>query len=564
MRHGTNNGPSIAENWSSRHLSSKLGLSMTGVQQHIEESLAENEANFHALADNANDGLLIATESGDYVYANARAAQITDYSVAELLKMGYRDLAHPDELERVNRIYSDRLAGKPSPRQYETTLVRKDGRSVPVEITASLTIWHQRRATLVIIRDIVERDQAAREKGRLEEHLHLAQKMEAVGQLASGVAHDFNNLLTVILCSVDRLKETLADNHPALDTIATIEEAAHQATGVTRALLTFSQEAPAEKKPIRLQTALQDSARLLRRTLPASIELVVGDDCHPPLWINADGTQLQQILLNLAINARDAMPHGGSLRISAAPASQSELRAWKDVCDSRTPYVCVTVSDTGAGITPDVQSRIFEPFFTTKPRGRGSGLGLAIVHGLLKEHSGHITVVSEIGKGTTFHVFLPRAGSPAPQETDHAPIKTPHGHGETVLLVGNDPHMRGIVTMALESLGYEVIQAGDGLNIRQCRERHRNKIRAIILDGDVADQSGGKPLSTGSVRSWLDDLRQAGIRAPAVIISDDPAFDQTDSFDTRTKLLLKPFKVPDLGRLIGELRSDTAAQEVQP
>ncbi len=390
---------------------------------------------------------------------------------------------------------------------------------------------------------IIEHHFAEEESESLREQLHHAQKMEAVGQLAGGVAHDFGNLLMAISGYVAQAKASLPDDHEAIVALDGVQEAAEQAGGVTKALLTFSCKMTTEKKPTELGSLVEKSARLLHHVLPAAIKLELDAASKSPLWVEADDTQLQQVLLNLAINARDAMPDGGILRISVS-CSPAEASSLTMRTNSGSHIARLVVSDTGVGMSGKVQERIFEPFFTTKPKEQGTGLGLAIIHGIVKDHGGHIEVESELGRGTTFTVVLPALGDEAVRKTVKSSPAAASGQGEMVLLAEDNRHVRGIITESLRELGYEVLQAGDGASLMECHKRHRDGIRLLVIDIGLPKQSGLDCLRT---------LRAEGVRTPAIVITASSGAAVEDQLPEHTLLLRKPFQMSDLAVLVGRM-----------
>jgi len=280
---------------------------------------------------------------------------------------------------------------------------------------------------VAIYENVTQRKQDEEARFRLQEQLHQVRKLQAVGQLAAGVAHDFNNLITVMLGGVELLKPALAGNPPLAAALRSIEQAATEAAGVTRSLMNFGRDAPADRKAIDVRKVLEEAKRLLSRAVTASVELHIEASGESALWVSADATQLQQVLLNLAINARDAMPHGGTLHIRADEVSPKVLADLNVHCTSADRYVRIAVQDTGTGISPEIGDRIFEPFFTTKERGHGTGLGLAIVRGIVQNDGGAIAVDSKVGRGTTFTVYLPRREAPGPADEAHAAPPAPAG-----------------------------------------------------------------------------------------------------------------------------------------
>ena len=367
------------------------------------------------------------------------------------------------------------------------------------------------------------------------------QKMEAVGQLANGLAHDFNNLLTVILGCAARLKK--ADGTPSdlVETVSTLEEATKQGQTMTQSLLTFCHRVPIEKHPVDLRAATRGATRLLRHVLPASVRLTVSADGDRPLWVNGNTTHLQQVLLNLVINARDAMAEGGDLSIAVTELGPDGRSATGRAGHADLGWACVTVTDNGDGIPPDVLPQIFDPFFTTKPRGHGTGLGLAIVHGIVEDHNGRVEVKSEIGKGSSFSILLPRVENvPVLSATDQ-PRPVPAGQGELIILAEDNRHVRELASSALKSFGYRVVHTVDGSSaLNYCRD-HRGEVSLCILDIDLPGCSG---------TDCLRQLRDAGIRVPALLITGNPNADLDDDLVEDAMVLYKPFSMSDLGRQV--------------
>ncbi|GMU20054.1 MAG: hypothetical protein AMXMBFR13_01550 [Phycisphaerae bacterium] len=394
-------------------------------------------------------------------------------------------------------------------------------------------------------RDILEREEATRQRAALQEQLHQAQKMEAVGQLASGVAHDFNNLLTVILLNVDLLENRLPGSPVAAEATATVRSAAEQAVGLTRSLLIFSRRLPAEKKPVRLQDVITTTTRMLRRLLPASIEMNIDASADQPLWIEADPTQLQQVILNLAINARDAMPDGGTLQIRIRSGGADDDLPGQAAPGERS-WACLEVSDTGTGIPEEALPRLFEPFFSTKPQGQGTGLGLAIVRGIVENHEGRVRVESQLGQGTTFTVCLPCAPRPAMELAGDESANLARGHGETILLAEDNQFVRESISTLLQTLGYELILAPDGRSAAAQWRANSERIRVAILDVDLPGRSGIECLQT---------MRAEGAAAPAVLISGRTDWSSDALSSAPAVVLRKPFMARDLAELLQRLLS---------
>jgi PAS domain S-box-containing protein len=418
----------------------------------------------------------------------------------------------------------------------EETLVDVHGRTRILQTSKIPFTEHgsAEKAVLGVAVDITERKEAERERLRLEEQLRQSQKMEAVGTLASGVAHDFNNMITVILGSTEILKRRLAGQPDTRETLEMIERAVEQATGLTRSLLTFSRKVPTEMRRIDLREAVAASMALLRRALPATVEIVSQTDAAGPLFVMADATQLQQILLNLAINARDAMPRGGTLTLGVG------------ALDDR--FARITVTDTGTGIDSAIVSRIFEPFFTTKPRGQGTGLGLALLDSMVRTHGGRIDVSSQPGRGTSFMIDLPRNHDEVREESRVRPVSgAAAGRGETVLLVEDNEQVRGLVASMLTQGGYAVVEAVDGMEMFEVFQREQDRIRLMIVDIDLPRRSG---------LDCLRILRTTGITIPAIVITGTTDSAVEHKLPDRAVLVRKPFHQADLQAAVARMLAD--------
>jgi signal transduction histidine kinase len=385
------------------------------------------------------------------------------------------------------------------------------------------------------------------ERRKLEEQLRHAQRMETVGTLAGGVAHDFSNLLTAITASAEIIKSKVRGDSQCEEAIRIIETAVEQATGVTRALLTFSHRLPSDKQRIDVRLIVLESAGLLKRVLRKNIVLTIHVDGTPPLWMDADRVQLQQVLLNLAINARDAMPNGGNLTISLRPATmpprktQAKNPAGAPAVQKAAQLV---ISDTGEGMTPEIRERIFEPFFTTKSRDKGTGLGLAIAHGIVEGHHGLIEVESTVGMGTVFTVTLPCLATPDDTGPSKRSLSAKPGRGQTIMLAQQDRYIRELMTSALTSLGFTVrpVNAVDEAAAAYADDRHD----IHLLIADVTDLPSGP-------RQWVTTLRDQGVRAPLILIAGPEPSEPDGPRDEFAFVMRKPLQMADLGKRVAEL-----------
>jgi nitrogen-specific signal transduction histidine kinase len=403
---------------------------------------------------------------------------------------------------------------------------------VPIELDADTFLGYRGAATDITAEFTVE------------QQLRQAQKMEAIGQLTGGLAHDFNNLLGIVSGNVDLLAERLAGDAEALEMVQEVIDAVSRGADLTHRLLQFARRQPLEPSRIDINRLLVDTLKLLRRILDETVE--VSFDAAGDLWETvADGTQLQAAIINLATNARDAMARGGCLTMATANESLDEDYARLNPGVEPGDYVCITVTDTGTGMSPEVRAQIFEPFFTTKEQGKGTGLGLSMVYGFLKQSHGHVAVNSELGHGTTFSLYLPRAvcREPAPAEPDPAGTTLLlRGRGERVLVVEDNPSMRRIAARQLRELGYEVLEAA-------------NAAAALtLLAAEPIDLLFSDVLMPGGA-SGFDLAREATRRWPQlhiVLTSGFPNVTQRADMGvpSSVRLLGKPYRKDKLGAVI--------------
>jgi PAS domain S-box-containing protein len=364
----------------------------------------------------------------------------------------------------------------------------------------------------------------------LEDQLAQDSKLKSIGRLAGGVAHDFNNLLTAIFGYTDLAKTSLPSEHAAIRSLEMVEQAGRQARGVINSLLTFSQKDIPEKAPVGLAGSLVETVGLLRRLLPASIEIEEDMPTDREVWVNADPTQLQRVWMNLAVNAWDAMGRGGRLRVSLqAPAKAQQAGAIR-------PPAVVIIEDTGTGMSEEVQSRVFEPFFTTKPRGQGTGLGLSVTHAIVTNHGGRMEIESESGQGTRVRVFLPCC-DPPPKAARAAPARRPAGRGESILVVEDDDQVRSILVSALRVQGYKVAVASDSAEAQLLFKKRHNILDLILMDMDL-------PKTSGTV--LLRKIRRALPDVPILIVTGGAAGDAREEPERKQFLLRKPFQVSEL------------------
>jgi signal transduction histidine kinase/ActR/RegA family two-component response regulator len=382
------------------------------------------------------------------------------------------------------------------------------------------------------------------ERRSLEDQLRQSQKMEAVGQLAGGIAHDFNNLLTAILGFAGFIAESLEESDPRRGDVDEIRQAAERAATLTRQLLAFSRKQILAVRVLRLGDVVGDLTPMLRRLLGESIDLatIVGDHS----FVKADPGQLQQVIVNLAVNAHDAMRDGGRLTIESSDVQLDEAFAQRHPSVRPGPHVKLTVADTGHGMDAATQKRIFEPFFTTKPQGQGTGLGLATVYGIVKQSGGSIWVESAPGRGTTFTVFLPKTDEGREQEAAPAPEARTNGGAETVMLIEDELLVREYVYKVLSRHGYAVHAFGDPVRAIAYAEAHSAPIDLVLTDVVLPNMSGKAALAR-----ILEHHPESG----ALFMSGyaDHAIVQQGMLDPGTAFLPKPFTPAALGRKVREV-----------
>ncbi len=447
-----------------------------------EEALRTSEANYRAIFDAANDAIIVHDiETGEILDVNRRMCELYGYTRDEALCMK-RGLAGPGEVAWSEESSGERMgkAAGGETRLFEERARSKDGREFWVEVSLKRAVIGGKERLLEVVRDISARKRAEEERDRLEDQLRQSHKMEAVGQLAGGIAHDFNNILTAIIGYAHLILLKMAGDNQPKNYVEQILASAERAAGLTQGLLAFSRKQVINPQPVELNGIVRNVRKFLERIIGEDIEQQIFLEDRD-LVVMADTGQMEQVLMNLATNARDAMPDGGVLRIAtsvleiernlpAAPGSAEPLR-----------YACLSITDTGSGIEEKDRERLFEPFFTTKEVGKGTGLGLSIAYGIVKEHSGYIAVESEEGKGTTFRIYLPLISPDRRNADNHEPFLPPRGT-ETVLVAEDDDEVRQLHKSLLEECGYSVIEAADGQAAVDVFSAHEDRIHLIILD----------------------------------------------------------------------------------
>jgi PAS domain S-box-containing protein len=467
-------------------------LYMSGVVEDItarvlaQEALRHSEERFRELVERLPDGILVVTDF-EASYLNPAGARLFGAeSPAELLGLSVIDRVAPEHREggreRLTQVFAGTAVGA-----VERNFQRLDGGTFPVEVSATPVMYDGRPSALVFFRDLTERRLAEEERVRLEQRLRQAQKMESVGRLAGGVAHDFNNHLTVINGYCDMLLDALGPDDPLREELGEIRAAGDRAAGLTQQLLAFSRKQVVEPRAVVLNDVVQEFCRMVRRLIGDDIEVIT--DLEPALGaVLADRGQMHQVLMNLAVNARDAMPDGGQIVIATANAALGEP---VEVAEAHTgPYVVLTLSDTGVGMSAEVLQKIFEPFYTTKPLGVGTGLGLATVYGIVEQAGGFVRVSSGPGRGTTFRIYLPRIPGDAPARTEQPAAREHLSGAETVLVVEDQAEVRKLATGILKKNGYRVLEASSGPEALQLARDFGPDIHLLLTDVVMPGMTG--------------------------------------------------------------------------
>ncbi|MDD5543407.1 MAG: PAS domain S-box protein [Acidobacteriia bacterium] len=449
-----------------------------------EQLLRAAEEKYRTLFEESKDVVYISTPEGKLTDINAAGVEYFGYgSKEEILKVDVaRDLYfNPPDRENVLRVQNAEGYIK----DFEIFLKRKDGKKLDALETA--TVIRNVEGKVVgyrgILRDITERR-------NLEQQLFQARKMEAIGQLAGGIAHDFNNILTAITGYANLLDARLGPDHPLRHNVTEITRAAQRAASLTQQLLAFGRRQLLHLKVLDLNAAITDLSQMLSRLIGENLQLVT--DLDPRLGrIKADPSQIEQVLINLVVNARDAMPRGGRLTIRTSNSEVDETQAEKNPEMWPGRFVVLEVTDTGSGMDSDVVSRLFEPFFTTKEFGKGTGLGLSTVYGIVKQNNGYITVESEIGKGSAFRVYLPQVDEPMTETASSVKTLPLTRFGsETILLVEDEEAVRSLAREILEMKGYRVIEARDGVEAVAVAEQFPDEIHLLLTDVVMPRMSG--------------------------------------------------------------------------
>jgi two-component system cell cycle sensor histidine kinase/response regulator CckA len=507
-------------------------------RRHADEALRVSEQRNRLLIETARDVIFTLDTEGLFTLASPSAVSLAGWHPEETVGRHFVEFMHPDEVPLLKELFRRTLAGENIPTM-EARVRMKSGEYVSIEYSSTALVQDGRTTGILgIARDISERK-------RLEEQFRQAQKLEAIGRLAGGVAHDFNNLLTVIIGYCELLVELLPADQQCQPYLTEIHRSADRAATLTRQLLAFGRKQMVEPVVLDLGAVVTNVEQMLRRLIGDDVVLAV--ELAPDLWpVKADPGQIEQVLMNLAVNARDAMPHGGKLTMETANVHRTTPSGQAGDQIPAGDYVCLTVRDTGVGMDNKIRVRIFEPFFTTKEVGKGTGLGLATVYGIVRQAQGTVEVESEPGRGAIFRVLLPRlAPPPAVAATDGLSLEGPTGT-ETVLLVDDDASVRRLAVQILHKNGYTVLEAHDAVEALRLSDQHSGPIHIVMTDVIMPAMSG---------HHLVEQLTQLRPKTRCLFMSAhvDEALKREGPAVDNSAFLRKPFSAANLARKVREV-----------
>jgi two-component system, cell cycle sensor histidine kinase and response regulator CckA len=508
-----------------------------------ESALRQSEGKFRTIFESSASAMAIIERDKTISMVNREFSKLSRYEENDVIGQSWLTLIPPEDLGRLQEYNSRRLVDPSSaPDQYEFTFYRKDG--AVRNCLMSVGVIPTSNQIICSFVDITERKRAEAKRIELEEQLRGAQKMEAIGRLAGGVAHDFNNLLAVIISYAEFAIDQLRESDPVKADLMEIHKAGHRAAVLTRQLLAFGRKQMLAPEVLSLNGVVTDIESMLTRLLGEDVDVatyLAGDLGN----VTADRGQIEQVIMNLAVNSRDAMPEGGKLTIETSNVELDESYAERHVAVVPGRYVLLSVSDTGCGMDVETQSRVFEPFFTTKERGKGTGLGLSTAYGIVKQSGGNIWVYSEPGQGTAFKVYLPRVSAPA-VEAARTPVSEAPTGSETVLVVEDEDAVRRLTERILRTAGYRVLAASNGGEALLLCEKHGDAIDLLLTDV-VMPQMGGRDLSERLAKL------SPGLRVLFTSGYTDEAIVHHGALDHGTNFIGKPFSAAALTRKVREV-----------
>jgi PAS domain S-box-containing protein len=516
------------------------------------EALKASERKYRLVAENVTDVIWTTDLSFKYTYISPSVERLRGYTAEESIKQRFEDILTPDSWKTAKETLAEAFApenkGSIKSRTLRLDMKHKNGSIVPTEVTANIQRDENGRVIglLGVTRNITERVKAEVEKEQLQEKFLQSQKLEAVGRLAGGIAHDFNNLLTVIQGNTQMLLASETGKNKPCEKLTTIAQAAGKASDLVKQLLVFSRRQVVQPAVVNVNKAISDITRMFTQVIGEDIVLITtfGQDVRNVL---VDPSQLHQVVMNLAVNARDAMPHGGRLTIETANVELAEGHPGRIGGAKPGPYVMIAMTDTGVGMDAATLGQLFEPFFTTKEQGKGTGLGLSTTYGIVKQSGGQIQVESEPGKGSTFRIYLPacdRAPKEEMPQVQDTPVQLQCGKG-IVLIVEDDKDVRSFAMEVLESCGYKVVTAPNGAEaLKVCRKL--GEILDLVLTDVVMPEMSGRALvkELSELFPNLKTVYMSGYTDDAII---------RHGVETLTAPFLeKPFTAEALARIVRE------------
>jgi len=489
------------------------------------------------LLDKARDAISACDLDGRVIYWNKSAERLTGYTAEEVMGQVADDLL--GGLDDARRKAAHRIVRKQGEWSGELRQKTKVGSEIVVESRWTLVRHGQagKHSILVINTDVTERK-------RLESQMLRAQRMESIGRLVSGIAHDLGNLLVPILLGAKVLQERFTDDEQTQRTLAMIQQSGQRGADMVQQVLAFARGVQGDRVPLRLEQVIRDVETLIQEGFPKAVTVTI--DLPEALWpVQGDATQIQQVIMNLCVNARDAMPEGGPLHLRAENCTVDPAMARMHLEAEPGAYVRISVIDTGTGIPPDVLDTIFEPFFTTKPVGKGTGLGLSTVYSIVKSHGGFVSVESEVGVGTSFHVFLPLVAEGESVRTEGPATDVRRGAGQGILVVDDEAFIRETARQILEGAGYRVLTASDGAQGLAVLADHGDEIVAVLTDLMMPEIDGVAMIR--SLRGPYPDL-------PVVAVSGlDDAMAQQALEAGASRFLAKPFTAESLCAVLSDV-----------
>jgi len=501
-----------------------------------EETLKESEQKYRLLVSNAGEAIFIVQDE-KVKFPNRKTMDMTGYTEEELAEISLDILVHPEDRETVINRYFVPIEGEHPYRLFPFRITDKNDKELWVQLTTAGIIWDEKPGILCFLKNITE-------EKNLEARLIHAQKMDAVGRLAGGIAHDFNNILSIIYTISELAMDSLHREDPLKETFKEILKTVDRGASLTHQILAFSRNQLTVPVVIELNSLIAGMEKMLRRLIREDIELITF--LPENLWrIKADRGNIEQIIMNLVVNARDAMPDGGKLTIETSNIQIDEQYVIKHLNITAGPYVTLAVTDTGCGMDQDTISKVFEPFFTTKEQGKGTGLGLSIVYGIVKQSGGNIRVCSEPGKGTTFKLYFPRIDE-EPIINEPFQARDLYGMNQTVLVVEDEEALRNSIVKILEQKQYRVITAPNGMEAISLCEQYHNNIDLLVTDV-IMPHMGGTELAKYLAQTHPDMkvIYMSGYTDNSIL--------QKGLLKLETNFLQKPFKADELLAKIREM-----------